>query len=301
MRAWLCIAALVMLRAPAADACGCVYPYATVLPVDGTQDAPVNTAIAIVRTDWTRVPITIEVHDVSTAASLPVDVVDHGTWLRVNATYEPNHDYEVVVSGFEVPLRSTFRTGSDVDTTPPVFAGLSSVAFELMKWPVMQPDGTGCTGDCFIGADGFLPRVIMEFADPSPDMQLLVYEQVHDGIHEEIVAGFPWKIRHRLASDGGGEACSPLPILKRETTYCARLIAYDMAGNTAGEAVEQCGEPVECRGQLARTGDCLPSHECLPPEPPLVVTTESSGCQAGGGRGWALLLLMLLRRRRRAY
>lgn len=252
------------------------------------MDVPVNVAVAVVLYGRTSVATNVAVNDLTASAALQVDVADHGTWLGVSATYEASHEYEVIVTGADFSVRTTFQTGVASDVTPPAFSGLGTAAFETMKWPVVQPDGGACGGSCDRTSGGRLSRVILGYSPPPSDTQLLTLQLVHNSVHEEFLIPRPWT-NNIVGFDG----CNRVPVLEVGARYCARLVAYDVAGNMSGDTAEICADTVDCHPELEPGIDCRPSQVCTPEtvEPP---PDDTEGCNATMGRSNGLLQALLV-------
>jgi hypothetical protein len=238
--------------------------------------------------------------DLTQLQTLPMQVENRRSWLRVRATYEADHEYEIVVSYDGFTKRSRFRVTSDVDLDPPAFAGAESIAFQTMQWPVVQPDGSGCSGSCGQSVEGRLSRVALTFAPPPADTALLVFEHVHGDSNEEFVVTAPWSGEARL---GYEQACVRLPVVRVDETNCGRLVAYDVAGNKAGES-ELCSASIACKPALQPGEMCMPADACVPDadvDDQMEDPTASSGCASsrGGGALWAMLSALALWCRRR--
>ena len=139
----------------------------------------------------------------------------------------------------------------------------------------------------------------LTFAAPSADTQILVFEQMRDGSLKEFIVAEPWSAHMRF----GYEGCELLPVAKVGEAYCGRLVAYDVAGNSAGRDVEVCAETIDCRPALLPDAICAPAEDCIPVEPDLDDREPTGACSSGNGAGTGLGLfgaLALLIRRRRA-
>jgi uncharacterized protein (TIGR03382 family) len=295
MRAIVFLVALglcVVLHERPAEACSCGPAIPIVIPKNGSTNVPVNASVAV---HGFATNVSIEIHDRTTPQSLTTTVQDHGTWLRVAASYEANHEYEVVVTHGAETFRSTFTTGADMDITPPAFTGLRSVAFETMPWPVLQPDGY-CSGSCDHVLDGRVSRIKLGFDLPPADTALLVFSQSHEGVVEELVVWGPWTDHVQLTPG----VCNQVPLVREGDAYCARVIAYDLAGNASGEDIEICDEALDCEPALKSAATCEPADVCT-----VVDASSGGGCNTSGDSGGlaalgALLAWLSSRRRCRA-
>ncbi len=204
------------------------------------------------------------------------------TALKANTTYE------LTIATYE-PYRSTFTTGTAIDLEPSAFAGLAALIPETMTYPI-ERDGAFCQSSCVerLGSD-HVSRLELGYANPS-DAALLVLELYRADAPTQVttVAFSGTAPIHEL----GYDTCSlRSPLLEPEVEYCARLVAYDIAGNRS-TAIERCSETTRCAPALDEQG-CSPAATCEP--------AGGGGCATGPDGAGVMLALFgfaFVRRRR---
>jgi uncharacterized protein (TIGR03382 family) len=296
-----------------ADACSCE-PIEDIVPADGAVDVPLNAVIMVQRWGVARAD-RIDVVETGTNAVVASATPEttgsvNITTLAPSAPLAANTTYEVVAfpaSAFPAPL-STFTTGSETDTTAPVFAGLESVVAESM-------DVRECTLNSCVSATsfGWFPRLRLGFTAPS-DIAYYALEtrnQQNQDVTRQLVFASSGAFTDPSNVTGIGCELVKPPTMHPGDSFCARLIAYDQAGNTAGAEVELCAPVAECAASCDDDNG-VPNDECpAPPEPldPTVIdpplAPKQGGCSSQGlpAAGWlaamAALLLLVVRRRAR--
>jgi hypothetical protein len=196
----------------------------------------------------------------------------------------------------EDPLRTTitttFATGADIDTTPPTFSGLTSMAPETMQYPI---EGS-CVSGCLTSSSGNVSRIHIDYPAPPIDAVHVAFE-LYDGtgtfVDETTMPSEPSTLL------GFNECGDRAPHLIPESNYCARVVAYDVAGNRSNDT-PLCATAKTCLPKVypyTGTGNsCEPVDECLPNEP----APNDDGCSvAAGGSIWLLLGLFAISRGRR--
>jgi len=298
---------VVAARPTPASACSCALT-PDVSPADGTTDVPLNAKVIVRSVVSPDASVVLE--DVVTGDQVPVTAELQNvryypkTYIGTpSAPLAPNTTYRVTLTnagGTTPSASSVFTTGTQIDGTPPAFAGLLAVHPEAMRYP---DPGSGCISSCFSSNNGYISRLRLELADLPPDVVHAVLELYRPGdTSRELIPldpTSPW----RLGFDG----CGPSPTLELDADYCARVVVYDVAGNLAGHAAEVCAPVQTCAPHS--TESCEPSDLCLAetgcsstPDPlDLCVDTagDDGGCATTRGPGWLLALSLLVRRRRR--
>jgi hypothetical protein len=284
-----------------ADACSCALPTVTLSPADAKTAVPLN-AIMIARFDYANLP-SLELRNAATQELVPLTV---GTRRPNNYVYgitllatptaplAPNTAFVLVARDESRSTMSTFTTGDTVDTTPPTFAGLGAISFETMTYPIADPDGRLCSSSCISPGGGHISRIRLDYVPPSDSVHVVLQvRRADETSYEELplVDGTQYV---------GYEDCAPRsPRLDPGSDYCARVVAYDIAGNMAGAETEVCTAAVTCapRGEQGPVGICEPSDECVP----MSAEPESSGCATTRAPTWLVLIAcaMLVPRRRR--
>jgi hypothetical protein len=286
-----------------AHACSCGIEPPTVSPADHATDVPLN-AIVIAQFGYGMTP-TVELRDAVTGNVVPVtieprypgDAFANGTTIfaRPTSPLLPDTTYEVIAGNqLSPPAMTTFTTGETTDTVAPDFAGLVEMTPETMTYPIPQEDGSFCISSCIGAPGGHISRMRFTYADPPADV-------VHLALRLRTEAGDVGEIPMPVSGDKllGFSACQvESPLLTPGTSYCGRLVAYDVAGNIAGDTVEICEATRTCapKPRGSDNGDnCRPSDECIE-------EASSSGCNAAGSGGspvaWALVALLACRARR---
>jgi hypothetical protein len=160
--------------------------------------------------------------------------------LEAGATYELRNAEDEVVSTFEV--------GDSLDDEAPAVPVIS----ELEVARLHPAQGTCEEAQCWL--DSPFRRVTVGFEEPGDDVVLAMVELYAEGAEEPALrAPVSWD-----ASTGGTrimtEMCASYlpPMYGEGQTLCARLVAYDAAGNAAASG-EVCREARECEaGDLCR-------------------------------------------------
>jgi hypothetical protein len=270
--------------------CECGLPIAPISPANAATDVPVN---AVVYYDTSLMDVQLAVHVAASDADVPVQIARHGTYLVATPTapLAAGTTYAVLAG----TQRTTFTTGSASDITPPAFAGITSLAPETMAEPE-QNDGSACVNCSVEYMNGQVSRLRLGYDDPPADAVLLVASVYPAGdpasAHEIALTRFAWADRML-----GFTQCGPLsPQLAADTMYCARITAYDAAGNAAGAGAESCDAAVACTPML--DSSCAPADACIP-QPPPQGHTPAAGCTTTSPSGWLLALLALVSRRAR--
>ena len=289
---WL-VVAVACLPARPAEACSCgVIPH-VLSPADGATGVPTNAIVVVddvlpadglfvsLQADGASAPLAVA-YELFAAPSAPGLLVARAGELDPMTAYAFSFGI-----GSEV-LTTRFTTGLERDATPPPYAGLSAFTPEQQAYPA--PALSMCQSSCVEAVDGMVNRLRLQHlpgdgviwyrlevrradaAAPFYDVPLTVDEV-------ELIRPF--------------ECATRAPVLEGDGAYCARLTAYDAAGNAAGGDVEVCHETVTCK---ARDVDCAPVDECVP--------VDGCGCALrpgtpAGGSGLLLLALAVLRRRGR--
>jgi hypothetical protein len=284
-----------------ADACSCGPPTVTMSPADAATGVPVN-AIVIVGFDYAY-DVSITLRNEATQEVIPVVQERRATTFFGNtyfatptAPLAPNTKYVAVAHDPNQPdATATFTTGDISDTTPPAFSGLAAMSLETMTYPIANANDEFCVSSCISAPEGHVSRIHLEYTDRPMDavhvaLQLRRVDS-EDAAEVPLTASSPRYL--------GFESCRPnAPNLEPGAEYCARVVAYDVAGNVAGlDAPEVCTSAQTCEPVLV--GTCEPSTECRAPAPP-----ETSGCATTRSSSLLLIALAMLlpkRRTRRAF
>lgn len=275
-----------------AEACECALNDHPLAPADGATAVPTNAAIfyPTVPTQVTQIALA----DPSGAA-VAMTVTMHGTFLiaKPNTPLAAGTVYRLTTETTAGTFHMAFTTGDAADTTPPVFAGITAVHPETVGI-VPDTSPTGACQACGIAVhDDHVSRMRLEFASP-PDDAVVVAATVLDGataVAEIGMSPAAWTGRE-LGFGGCGNAA---PALDPGGSYCARVIAYDVAGNVAGGEAMACAAAATCKPATVCSipDDCEPMSEPTPGEP--------GGCSTSPAPGLVLALgsLVIARRRRR--
>lgn len=296
MRRTLLLLIVLVAEPRPADACSCAPSVLAVSPTPNATDVPTN-AIVIASYDS---HVEVELREVATNAIVPLAVehfgsgVTTGRWLfgRPTSPLAPTTEYELAVTVFDTTT-TRFTTGTQTDTLPTT-ASLAQFRPEVMAYPTA--DG-GCINTC-IEADqrGLVTR--MHVDGMAPDAALLTLDVLEaDGV--TVVERLA--LRERGPHTVGFSLCNlRAPSLAPDAMYCARLVAFDAAGNAATSDVV-CSATATCASKADPELACTPTRTCEPvtePDDPLAPVGEAKGCAATGGGPWWLGLLLLVRRRR---
>lgn len=290
-------------RSMTAHACSCAPEIVVASPSDGATSVPIN-AVIILRSAGPQ-PVALE--DAATHEAVALEQEAHGSehfqtgntvFARPTAMLAPNTAYTLTVGDAVHPgfRQTTFTTGDAMDMAPPAFAGLDSLSPETMRYPIPDDEGGYCISSCVTVVDNHISRLRFDFDEPPADVVYLELE-VLDANHEPLDQ---LPLSSTATHVFGFDYCSPRsPILTPGTDYCARLVGYDAAGNTAGQSNEVCATAAACAPRLRNDVlACDPVDECLPDE------TDDGGCATSGtsdgcAPALALLGLALVIRRRR--
>lgn len=281
----------VLLGSPeAAEACSCGIPLPYTWPQHEARGVPLNTKLYVAYDDSSSFEITLR--ELATSEEVALVVESSDIWLRTGqrlwvgspAALEPQTEYQLTWQTEWVWVQTTFTTGATMDMTPPSFEGLESIRLETMTYPI-----DGCRSSCVEDRSGHISRIHLDYTYPE-DAVIVILELLDPTTRQPVDQ--LTMIRDGASHYLGFETCEVrAPVLDPEGSYCARLTAYDLAGNASGGSVEICESVTRC----APEGSCEPAATCTP---------ESSGCSAGESPGGLALLLplgaALLRRRRRA-
>jgi hypothetical protein len=278
-------AGLLYLPAPAA-ACSC-FGGEDVLPGRWAIDVPRDVQVVAVAPPRGLVfhPPTIELR-VAGEAQVVVSSVetrsraDRSSYLlvlRPDEPLQPNTTYEVQVNSGSP---SSFTTGEGFagSTSGPSFSGLEHLAAEAMEFPGSSSE------DCILRRDGSFHRLRIEHAGAGPDVAylLLELERPDEPDWSDFV---PLMSAYQLeASSIESTLCGARPpALEVGASYCARLVAYDVAGNRTSGEPTLCAQVEQCRTEHDDRG--WPADPCTP--------AGGCGCGAGGDRGGGLAILLL--------
>lgn len=295
------------LHSRPADACTCPAIAGPVSPRDAATGVPTN-AVLFFDTHLQSVDaITLTASDTS-QVTLMLEPSGGMLIARPATTLAPNATYAVSTTVAGQVLTTTFTTGTGPDTAAPSFPGVTSLGPEFMQFTTATgPTGQGCFAcDTHYAADDRLSRIHFTFPDPPPDTVMLGVEISMQGDSSPL-AQFglaPAAFADRLIGSSG---CGPSsPELHDGVTYCARVTAYDAAGNAAGSSAEACATPMACAAQLDAT--CEPLEACLPVDSnpgggsDQTMAPQTGGCSSSPGAALFLVLFAfapVLRRTRR--
>jgi hypothetical protein len=237
----------------------------------------------------------LALRELGTGVEIPltIEAVLHGSLIvfaQPDELLAAGAEYEIIVPPSLFHERvTTFTVGDTLDESPPAFAGLAALAAHTYQFP--NPDG--CFLGCISGGDR-LSRLELTYDLPGADTAFLMLEvRHHDDLGPSHLVPFPWGPQEYVE----GMDCWPaIPRLEPGETYCARLLAYDAAGNVAGADAEVCA--------VARSCANIPDEHCIPERG----CRREGGCAAApgsraAGSGAALVALagvVLLAARRRS-
>jgi hypothetical protein len=282
MRALVLVVLPLLLEARPAEACSCASEPPVTSPANGAAGVPRNANILV-----RDAAGTVELREAETDAVVAMTATRRGsTYVGVpDAPLAANTTYRLTLEGtFGTSSTTTFSTSDAMDLEPPAFAGLTSLSPETMTYPI-----SSCYNSCVEAGGGHISRLHLALSDIPADAVLLTLQLSQAGVTgwREITLD-----RERPDYLGFTTCESRAPVLDPEGEYCARVIAYDIAGNRAGDDVEVCTATKRCapKGFEGADNDCTPSTAC----------ESEGGCQATRSPSWlALAGLALLRRRRR--
>ena len=181
-------------------------------------------------------PIDVDVVDhTESSPSYVVDVIRPRELLGANVTYEV-----LLVSGDSEPYAATtFATNATVDDAIALFSG--PITVQPTKWQLDRVD------DCVIGNGGFDTVVVEHGGAPVESASFEI------SLHRADETAAFWRIVQpvRVTSSASyfeTTYCALLggPIIEEGTTYCARVRAFDLAGNVADAPDEACAAPRAC-------------------------------------------------------
>lgn len=293
MRSILVAAVLALLaRSRPADACSCGLNPTPLSPRPAQTAVPTNAVLFFDTLLASPSGVTI-----SGGVTYTTETHHGYVILRPTSPLAPNTTYTVTGTTAADPWSMTFTTGAGADTTAPTFAGISAIAPEYMQLTPAST-GQGCA-NCAVhySADHEVSRIHFAYPDPSPDTALLGVEIYIPGDSNPLVEylGTPAQLANRLLDFQG---CAPIaPDLNDGVTYCARITAYDAAGNPAGAAAESCAMPTSCAPDFDQA-TCSPTFTCLPgdngsdpvTDPP--GASHAGGCSTSPGSASAALLVL---------
>ena len=288
-----------------ADSCSCAYEPAEIWPVHGATGVPLNARITV-RLSSTQ-NLTVTLRD-GTGATVPLMFPPRPAlpdWVEVailvgtpSAALAPNTTYTITAQDqYRPDVVATFTTGTIEDNTPPAFTGIASLEPETMTYPL-----NGCYDSCVSASDGHLSRMRFDFPALPADV---VFAELRTHGDNDVVVRQPLPASGAKAIGFSGGACDQRsPVLVPGGRYCARLIAYDVAGNAAGGDTEVCATAEICPPRSMFPHDsCTPSDGCGPdagydpfdqgdvdPKGP----TDGGGCDASGGATWWTMALSMM-------
>ena len=223
--------------------------------------------------------------------SVPIRVEDHAGWLLVNhdTGLAANTGY---VLSFNTPAgvkTVRFTTGATLTTSPGAYAGLASVAFERLRYPVTSTGSASCVNSCVVtDTDGNATRVrIASEALPAGTtwLSLQLSDAATHAVIGETAIRSPWTTAFTLGFDACGDHA---PSFARHASLCATLIAYTTDGSAIGAPATVCSPVVDCA--VTVDASCSPTDQCGAES---AVPPASSGCSiGGGGKGLGLLVIL---------
>jgi hypothetical protein len=265
---------IAIARPTPGHACTCIIGGPEISPVDRATNVPRN-AIVIVEYAGASHQETIELTVAGTAELLPIQVVVRrpndfsgvtafGTPASLLA---PNTTYMVKAIDTFQTVTTTFTTGDEIDTEPPVFTGLRAMT------PISIPYAdASASAHCVAVFDGQVSGMQLDYDAAPADVAHLALEirdRDHDLVDELTV---PTSSPHTL----GFKLCAPdSPRFVAGVDYCARLVAYDVAGNRAGDSSEVCETAVTCAPEPNLSGPKA-DERCF---------GATSGCSTNGENG----------------
>ena len=263
-RLTLAVALALVVDTRRADACSCAYEPAQIWPKDGDTGVPLNARITVRLLQTQRLSVTLEDAEgnvvplvVPPRPPLP-DAVENVYFIAApSAPLRPNTTYRVTARDeYRPDVFATFTTGISEDQTAPSFSGLVSLQPETMTYPL-----NGCTNSCVVASGGHLSRIRVDFAVLPSDV---VFAELRTRGEDGVVVRMPIGDRNPKELGFYGSDCeSGSPVLVPGGRYCARMIAYDVAGNASGESVEICADAAICPPRSMYSSDaCTPSNGC---------------------------------------
>jgi MYXO-CTERM domain-containing protein len=291
---------LAALAAPRAEACSCAESVFILAPRADQTDVPLNAVVVVesMQGPFAEIPValraeagepvavTIALEDRPSTPGRTL-IVRPATVLEARTTY-------VIEVGTVSPLISRFTTGTARDDVPPDVLGLTSFTAETQVYPFADETGRQCVSSCVSSGTGHVDRVRFDYL-PTAELAWVRLELRRASEPEP----FDHVTLDPSASFLQSFSCEPrAPVFEPEGDVCARLVAFDSAGNAAGGDVELCGETVTCRP----IAECEPGSNCDPiHESPFAPRRD--GCAVTPSRAptvpWLLLALALLAVRRR--
>jgi uncharacterized protein (TIGR03382 family) len=285
-----------------ASACSCdaAPEEPIVIPPDGSSGVP-DTPLLAVRLTRALPGTAFSLRDLSAAEDVPIDVrtwiQSHGvfTWFvaTANQPLDPG-DYAVHIDGASVSTFSVSATGDDQPPTAPEITRFD-------PWAFPAPPGEQCQSGVCWERPHQLDQLWLAHEPAADEVSLVLLELYRDGDDTPF---------QDLPLDGSGtillgsSTCDDADVeLEIGIDYCARLIAYDAAGNAASS------ERICAAAQSCYVEDCSPFPYDIcptPPEdpPPTPAPADGSGCNATpttASLGQLLVMLagaLIVRRRR---
>jgi hypothetical protein len=262
--------------------------------VDGATGVPRNAVVYVAAAlvngggvtlvrlpDETPVQLAVETSAMRWIVERPAMLLDAGTSYRVTVAG---------AQGTAGTVTTTFTTGDATDASAPSFAGLTGVVAEIMSYPILTGTGT-CHSSCVeTGGTNHISRLRLDHPPLPSDAAYAIFEIYAEPAHV-LLDSVP--LAAIYGDVLGSFSCSAsAPVLAIDGQYCARVVAYDAAGNAAGADVMACTATTACRPM--QDALCNPVDTCSPIE-----ASAGSGCAAAPGGGLLLLGLLALARRRR--
>ncbi len=287
----LAVAVALVVDARAADACSCAFPEPRISPANGAVDVPIDAKL-IVRFAIAD-SIIVSLRDASGAGvALTTDIRrPYGLYDGVTVFATPaaplaaNTTYTVTAHRTDaMETITSFRTGSATDQVPPSFGGITAFAPETMEYPIVI-NGGFCIATCISASDGHLSRIGIDAASvPADVVHLALLLRRADDTHVEEI---PLSLAPPF--DLTSDVCLPHARLEAGVDYCARVVAYDVAGNRAGFETELCTTSATCQPTATDSGGCTPADACLPIDPP--TAADSGGCASSRPDGLLALVM----------
>ena len=296
VRATVGVALLVATPRPA-NSCSCGIPFQLV-PHHGATNVPTNVGIRL-HTDQDLSIVSVTLTDMGTGKSVPIELIApesvEGYRIQPVGQLSPLTTHKVTFGAGE----STFTTGQRLDYDAPDAIKVNEIVIEKMDI------GSSCYSDsCSLDT----ARVAyVAYDTPTDDVAAIVLTWTSDsGLWATLAQ--PPLLTHTLAES----LCGPyFPLPKAREAACARVIAYDLAGNAA-VSDEICATQTSCGETIIDedTGICAVNPSCeIVAAPPTSETffVQTGGCAAassgnlGSVFGLLLLACATLRGRVRAF
>lgn len=273
-----------------AEACSCQSDQVT-FPADGATQVPLNVQPTYVsRSAQFSGELLLRENVSGQAIESASEVFERG---RSNSYLQrlgpatsllPDTRYEFVRRGSDSEIiLATFTTGSVEDLEAPLTPQLTSFVPEVM---IDLPATNSCVGGYLRRSSRFRSD-IANLSDDTVYALLLVESSDSEFWQSDTIPLFAGEDFGVLGVSDTWYCGATPPILDLGSRVCARIVAYDVAGNSSSSE-EICEDTVQCAGLVDDVSQA-PIPECLPPD-----TGSRGGCGIAPSSETSLFALVLL-------